>query len=218
MSYLNVNNNFWTGVICFLAPLPTISQVARDKSVGNLPLLPYSSMIANSFVWVMYGLLKHAPSVLYSNLVGVTLGCYYFFMFANYCGPMQNNLPGTVLQHLRGTSIIVLLNLFLTCFVSKDTASELIGKEGVAFCIILFGSPLVALKHVIMTKSAASIPLPFTVACFFNCAAWSVVGLWIMTDFNIYFPNLMGLSCAIAQLALKAVYGSSSKAKEDLPK
>lgn len=138
-------------------------------------------------------------------------------MFTKYCGPMASNLPGTVTQHLRGAGAIILFNVFLAGFIPKDTASEIIGKEGVLFCIVLFASPLAALKHVIVSKSAASIPLPFTVACFFNCTAWSAVGLWVMNDFNIYFPNLMGLSCAIAQLALKAVYGDRAKAV-DLPK
>jgi solute carrier family 50 protein (sugar transporter) len=218
-SFLNLCDTMapYMGVVCFLAPLPTIRQVARDKTVGNLPLLPYSSMVSNSFVWVMYGLLKKAPSVLYSNAIGVTLGAYYFYTFTQFCGPMASNLPGTVSQHLRGASAIILFNVFLAGWMSKESASEIIGKEGVLFCIILFASPLAALKHVIVSKSAASIPLPFTVACLFNCAAWSVVGIWQMQDFNIYFPNLMGLSCAIAQMGLKVVYGDRAKAAE-LPK
>lgn len=206
----------YLGVVCFLAPLPTINQISRDKTVGNLPLLPYSSMVSNSFVWVMYGLLKNAPSVLYSNAVGVTLGAYYFFMFTKYCGPMASNLPGTVSMHLRGAGTIILFNLFLAGSVPKETATEVIGKEGVLFCIILFASPLSALKHVIASKSASSIPLPFTVACFFNCVTWSAVGLYVMHDFNIYFPNLLGLSSAVAQLGLKAMYGDRAKAA-DLP-
>ena len=32
------------------APMPTIRQVEREESVGNLPLLPYSSMVANWYV------------------------------------------------------------------------------------------------------------------------------------------------------------------------
>lgn len=78
----------YCGVLCFLAPLPTILQVARDKSTGALPLLPYSSMIANSFVWVMYGLLKYLPSVYLSNAVGVILGMYYFRTYTKYCTMM----------------------------------------------------------------------------------------------------------------------------------
>ena len=205
----------YCGVICFLAPLPTINQISRDKTVGNLPLLPYSSMVSNSFVWVMYGLMRNLPSVWGSNMFGVILGAYYFTIFVQHCGPMASNLPGTVNQHLKGTGAIVLGNLCLA--VSGITnASELIGREGVLYCIILFASPLAALKHVITTKSAASIPLPFTVACFINCMAWFVVGWWKLMDFNIYFPNMLGLSCAVAQLGLKGVYGNRA-AKEGLP-
>lgn len=199
----------YMGVLCFLAPLPTILQVSRDKTVGSLPLLPYSSMVANGFVWVMYGILKDAPSVYMPNAAGVCLGAYYFAVFARHCGPMASNLPGTVGQHLKGTGAVVLFNLSLATSGAAG-ASEVIGKEGVFFCVVLFASPLAALRTVVATRSAASIPLPFTVATFVNCLAWSVMGWWRMRDFNIYFPNLLGLSCAVAQLALKAVFGNRS--------
>ena len=39
----------------FLAPLPTIQNIAAEKSVGSLPLLPYSSMIVSAFLWTTYG-------------------------------------------------------------------------------------------------------------------------------------------------------------------
>ena len=42
-----------TSVLCSLAPLPTILDVSRSKSVGSLPLLPYSSMAANGFIWAL---------------------------------------------------------------------------------------------------------------------------------------------------------------------
>ena len=42
-------------IVVFMAPIPTILKVSKDKSVGNLPLLPYSSMICSTFVWVLYG-------------------------------------------------------------------------------------------------------------------------------------------------------------------
>ena len=73
--------------------------------------------------------------------------------------------------------------------------------------MILFASPLAAVKNVIATKSAASIPLPFTIASTVNCSLWSIVGLLLLNDFNLYFPSVMGLLCALAQLFLKGVYG-----------
>jgi len=50
-----------TSVLCSLAPLPTIREVSRTKSVGNLPLLPYSSMTANGVIWALYGYLVDSP-------------------------------------------------------------------------------------------------------------------------------------------------------------
>ena len=208
----------YCGVVCFLAPLPTINQIARDRTVGNLPLLPYSSMVSNSFVWVTYGLMKNLPSVWGSNAFGVLLGAYYFTIFVQNCGPMASNLPGTAGQHLKGTGAIILVNLCLAAS-GVGNASEYIGREGVIYCIILFASPLAALRHVIATKSAASIPLPFTLACLINCTAWFVVGWWKLVDFNIYFPNLLGIICAVVQLALKGVYGNRAiGAKDELPR
>ena len=197
----------YCGVICFLAPLPTIYQISRDKTVGNYPLLPYSSMVCNCFVWVAYGILKGQPKVWASNGVGLALGLVYCVIFKKHCSPTATNLPGTVSQHFNVMYGILLSNILLS-FSGISNTSELIGKEGVIICIILFASPLAALKHVIMTKSASSIPLPFTLACFVNCTAWSVLGWYTTNDFNIYFPNLLGLSCAVAQLVLKGLCGN----------
>ena len=46
----------FTSIAVCLAPIPTINKIVRDRSVGNLPLLPYSSMFVNGFVWVVYGM------------------------------------------------------------------------------------------------------------------------------------------------------------------
>ena len=206
-------------VMCFLAPLPTIVRISRDKTVGKLPLLPYSSMISSSFVWLIYGILKGLPSVWGPNTVGLALGAFYFALFVRNCGPEATDLPGTAKQHLHGTIGIVSINLCLAVMGASGVgyATDMIGKEGVVMCIVLFSSPLTVLRSVIATKSAASIPLPFTLATFVNCIAWFVLGWWKAKDFNIYFPNVLGLSCAVAQLVLKGVYGNGTGgAKEEL--
>jgi len=161
--------------------------------------------------------MKNERSIWIPNTVGVCLGAYYFATFLQYCGPMASNLPGTVGGHLKGTGAVLLFNLSLAAS-GISNASDVIGKQGVFFCIVLFASPLVALKTVIANRSAASIPLPFTVATFINCLAWAVMGWWKMRDFNIYFPNLLGLGCAVAQMALKGVYGNRSIGGKELPK
>jgi len=39
----------------FLSPVPTIQNIEKDRSIGTLPLLPYSSMCVNAFMWMTYG-------------------------------------------------------------------------------------------------------------------------------------------------------------------
>jgi solute carrier family 50 (sugar transporter) len=82
---------------------------------------------------------------------------------------------------------------------------------GVLLCMVMFGSPLATLKTVILTKSARSIPLPFTVASTINCFLWSVAGLFKLKDFNVYFPNLVGLTFSLVQVALKLKYGDGGE-------
>ena len=197
----------FTSVMCSLAPLPTIFEVARKKSVGSMPILPYSSMAANGFVWSLYGWLVDSPAVQYANMMGALLGAYYFKEFKKYTPQGSSSLPGTVKQHMLVVTWMVFLNGFIISNFPRKTAAGIVGKEGILMFIILFASPLAAVKEVIATKSAASIPLPFTIASTINCSLWSVTGLLLMKDFNIFFPSVMGLMCALAQLFLKGIYG-----------
>lgn len=50
--------------------------------------------------------------------------------------------------------------------------------------------------------------ISFTLACMLNCFLWSVAGLFDMKDFNIYFPNILGLLATLAQFGLKLIYGN----------
>jgi solute carrier family 50 protein (sugar transporter) len=178
--------------------------------VGPLPLLPYSSMIANCFLWITYGLLKNEPKVWGTNLLGLFFGVYYFLKFTKYAPAKSSTLPGSILQHVNACLSVIAVTFGLV-YISpfKDPAS-IIGNLAVMFCVAMFASPLAALKTVLQTKSAKSIPLPFTLATLLNCFLWSVVGLFDMKDVNIYLPNLLGLACGLAQLTLKLLYGDGT--------
>ncbi len=120
-----------TSVLCSLAPLPTIFEVSRSKSVGDLPLLPYSSMAANGLIWALYGWLTDSPQVKWANVAGTLLGSYYWKEFKKYSKVGSSNLPGTMKQHLFAITWIVLANTFVLSNFSKKQAADIIGKEGV---------------------------------------------------------------------------------------
>lgn len=131
---------------------------------------------------------------------------FYFLKFAKFAPIKAPTLPGTIRQHVNAILSVFAATIGLIYMSPFKDPAAIIGQAAVVFCIAMFGSPLAALKTVLETKSAKSIPLPFTLATIANCFLWSITG-FEMNDFNIYFPNLIGLSFGLAQLALKIIFG-----------
>lgn len=201
-------------ILVFCAPFPTIAQISRDKSVSSLPLLPYSSMLSSAFLWVMYGFLKSEPKIWSANGVGLILSIYYVVVFTRYCPKQSPTLPGSVKQHLQGCVFVIGSTLLIAVALSTPQAAPIIGNAGVVLCVLMFASPLAALRTVFEQKSAKSIPLPFTIAAVINCFLWSVTGKMLMDDFVIYAPNLLGLTFGLIQVALKLFYGNGTEKKD----
>jgi solute carrier family 50 protein (sugar transporter) len=201
----------YASALVFVAPVPTIRKIMRDRSIGGLPLLPYSSMVANCFIWLVYGLLVNETIVWQTNALGLGLGLLYCNEFRKYCPPptaglystTPNSLPGTVQDHWIAVSSISLLTGLGVVLLPKPKAASLVGFAGVLLCILMFASPLAKLRDVIQSKSAKSIPLPFTLTSLLNCFLWSIVGWFKLNDSMIYIPNFLGLSFATIQLSLK---------------
>ena len=178
----------------------------------------------NYMYYKIDGLLIQERNVWFTNLVGLFFGLFYFVKFTKYVPPKSVTLPGTVRHHeqaclgvVAATSIWVLV-CYLTVRRSNmwmTYAASLVGNVAVVFCLLMFASPLSALKTVLRTRSAKSIPLPFTLATVLNCFLWSVAGLGEFHDFNIYFPNLLGLAFGLIQVALKIIFINSSSAKSE---
>jgi len=191
-------------IFVFSASIPTIRQISKDKTVGSLPLLPYSSMIANCYLWLTYGLLKSEIKIWVPNGIGLFLAIYYFIEFTKYAPLRAASLPGSVRTHQQ--FVVSLITCVSILAVTTKEKADFLGNIAVFFCICMFASPLAALNVVIKTKNAQSLPLPFTIATICNCFAWTVVGIFDMNDINIYLPNMLGLSCGVTQLLLKIIY------------
>lgn len=226
-----------------LSPFPTVQKILRDKSVGDLPVLPYSSLVANwcvkglslvstlalhvhtfshffallfalkSFIWMTYGLLKSEPKVWSCNSFSTILGIYYLASFAKHSPKASPTLPGSIAMHFKAAVGTILATLAVAVGMPKVKAANILGSAGVAICIALFASPLAALKTVFKTKSAEAIPLPFAIAATVNCVLWFIVGWIDMKDVNIWLPNGLGLLAGLFQIALKLFYGDGDKLK-----
>ena len=57
-------------------------------------------------------------------------------------------------------------------------------------------------------RSAAAIPVGFTLFSTANTTVWLAYGLVVLDDPFIWAPNVLGLASALAQLGLLARYGT----------
>jgi uncharacterized protein with PQ loop repeat len=166
------------------------------------------------------GLLKKEPKIWSCNIFGFALALYYCTIFVGNIGKDKSpeyklmdistpTLPGSVRQHVLALTAVIVAILALAVLQPFGLYSEtLIGNIGVTICVLMFASPLSVIKLVLKTKSAGSIPLPFTVLTTVNCLMWTVFGWFAMKDVNVYLPNFLGLVSGIIQVLLKLVYGS----------
>lgn len=195
----------FTSLVMIFSPLPTILQIQADESVGIYPLLPYTIMTASTFLWAIYGLKKHEPSVWFANIVGVVAGAYFVTQYIKYSPRSSPTIPGSITHHCIALLLVLCLGTILV-LARNPLATEIVGISAVVLTVGTFASPLAAIKVVLETKSATAIPLPFTLAAIACCSCWTVFGVFIVNDHMIYVTNAVGLVFALAQLALKFRY------------
>lgn len=199
------------------APLPTIQSVKQQQSVGALPLLPYSSMAVNCALWGSYGVLQQQIGLMVPNLLGLSLAFYYMTSFLKIV--KTNDKNDAKAQRVNAKpQLVVVATVLLTAlwaiisphYIRMPSINPAImGRAAVTGCMIMYASPLATLRTVLQTKSAGSIPLPFTLASVANCFLWSVTGIFQLQDFNIVVPNVTGLALGLVQVVLKLVYRNS---------
>lgn len=171
-------------------------------------------MIANCFLWTVYGILKQESKIWATNGIGIAFGLFYFLRFIQFAPPKSPSFPGSITQHITACLGVLAASAIIIASFPVPEAAAIIGNLAVLFCVAMFASPLASLATVLKTKSASSIPLPFTLATVMNCVLWSVAGLFQMKDMKIYFPNLLGLTFGLAQVLLKLIFGNGSSSME----
>ena len=190
------------------APFPTISKIKSENDVGNLPLLPYSCMACNCILWACYGALRDAPSIWMPNGLSFLLALYYMHSFIDNAAEQPINDDRTIGLQMGAVAGIV----GAAGLAFHYDCPEAVGSAAVLLCMALFASPLSTLKTVMETKSAESIPLPFTVASLLACFCWTVTGFLELHDTNVIVPNFTGFLFGLAQLGLKLHYRDDDSA------
>ncbi|WOK99854.1 bidirectional sugar transporter SWEET4-like [Canna indica] len=200
-----------TALVLFLSPAPTFRRIWKSGSVEQFPAVPYLATLLNCMLWVLYGLPAvhpHSTLVITINGAGLVIELIYVLIYLRYSDKNQRLQVFLMLLAevvFVGAVAAVVLNLFHTF----QRRSLVVGLLCVIFCIVMYASPLSAMKEVIKTKSVEFMPLSLSLASFLNGICWTVYAL-IRFDLFIIIPNGLGVAFAVAQLILHILYHRST--------
>jgi solute carrier family 50 protein (sugar transporter) len=99
--------------------------------------------------------------------------------------------------------------------IDHVAATPLVGLLASGFSIAVFASPLAQLAHIVKVRSVASLSFPFALASTLSASLWTAFG-YLAHDGNIYVPNFIAFLLSASQLALFAMFSSSSAANSKL--
>lgn len=129
----------------------TVQQIIRDKSTGNLSLLPFASLFTNCVIWSWYGYLLNDSTVLLPNFTGMLCGAAYTAIYLRYSSSRQ-------LPMLLGSAAIAGGVSFAALTMPTATVVPYVGYLGDVLAVILMASPLATIGTVLKEKSTRSMP------------------------------------------------------------
>ncbi|KAJ8752986.1 hypothetical protein K2173_008721 [Erythroxylum novogranatense] len=204
-----------TAIFLFGAPIITFTRVIRNKSTEEFSCIPYliSLLACVSYTWystpvISYGW-ENAPLFSIDGIGGL-LELSFIIIYLRFAPVKEKIRIGAMFALLIVTSIVMIL---VSIFVFHDHPHRkiLIGSVAIVGATSMYGSPLVAMKTVIRTKSVEFMPFYLSLFTFVASTLWAIYGL-LDLDFFIATPNMIGSVLGIVQLVLYFKY----KKKEGL--
>ena len=199
--------------ILFLSPMQAMKQFRESGTTGDVSVMPYAAMAANGAAWCTYGALGSDLTIMAPNASGLLFGTYYCYQFYKYRNP-----DATVVPYFAGGTGFAALAVGAAATLDTASAKMVIGYAGCALTMFMFLGPLTAIRVVLRDRSAASLPLAFTLASTANCTMWTSYGALVIHDAFVWGPNGVGLGFSLVQLGLTARFGTAppSKPPEDV--
>ncbi|GAU48055.1 hypothetical protein TSUD_377290 [Trifolium subterraneum] len=196
-------------VSLYAAPMVTFRRVIRKKSTEEFSCIPYIIGLLNCLLFTWYGL----PVVSYKwenfplvtvNGVGIALELSYVLIYFWYSSP-----KGKMKVALITTPVLVVfcITAAVSAFCLHDSPHRklLVGSIGLGVSVALYGSPLVAMKKVIETKSVEFMPLPLSLCAFSASVFWLAYGI-LVRDIFVAGPSVIGTPLSIVQLVVYFKY------------
>ncbi|KAI3968538.1 hypothetical protein MKX01_007848 [Papaver californicum] len=206
--FVGVLGNF-ISVLVFLSPIETFCRIVRSKSTEEFKSLPYICTLLNTLLWTYYGVTKPGAYLVATiNGFGVVIETIYIILFLIYASRRVK---------CKTAQLVVVLDIVLFAAavlithyaLDGDVRINAIGFLGAGLNIVMYGSPLAAMKTVVTTKSVEYMPFFLSFFLFLNGGIWCFYAILVKDPF-LGVPNGIGFILGILQLALYARYRNST--------
>ncbi|XP_010261514.1 PREDICTED: bidirectional sugar transporter SWEET3-like [Nelumbo nucifera] len=196
-------------LLLYAAPILTFKRVIRKRSTEEFSCIPYIIALLNCLLYTWYGLpvVSHRWEnfpVVTINGVGILLESSFiiiYFWFASARG--KKTICLMEVPMIMMFCAIALVSTF--ALHDHHHRKVVVGSIGLVVSVAMYGSPLVAVKKVIQTKSVEFMPFYLSLFSFLASSLWMAYGL-LSHDLFLASPNLLGSPLGALQLLLYCIY------------
>nr|XP_009382526.1 PREDICTED: bidirectional sugar transporter SWEET16 isoform X2 [Musa acuminata subsp. malaccensis] len=195
-------------VLVFASPINTFRRIVRNRSTEDFEPSPYVITLLNSSLWVYYGITKPGGLLIVTvNGVGVVMEAVYVALFLLYAAPPLKAKTAVLVAAL-DVGFFGAVALVTRLAVHGSSRVVVIGFVCAFLNVLMYGSPLCAMRSVITRRSVEYMPFLLSFFLFLNGGIWTLYAI-LDKDIFIGIPNGIGLILGTSQLIMYMIYMNS---------
>ncbi|KAJ4834089.1 Bidirectional sugar transporter sweet17 [Turnera subulata] len=199
-------------VLMFLSPVGTFWRIVKNRSTEDFESLPYICTLLNASLWTYYGIIKPGAYLVATvNSFGIVVEIVYVTLFLVYA-PAKMRGKTAILVGILDVGFLVAAILVTWLALEGDVRIDAIGFLCSGLNIIMYGSPLAAMKTVVTSKSVEYMPFFLSFFLFLNGGIWLFYAI-LTSDYYLGVPNGTGFLLGTIQLVLYAIYRNAKPSK-----
>ncbi|XP_031400875.1 bidirectional sugar transporter SWEET16-like [Punica granatum] len=203
-------------VLMFLSPVPTFWRIVKQRSTEDFSSIPYVCTLLNSSLWTYYGIIKPGSYLVSTvNGFGIIAEIIYIAIFLIFA-PLKIKLKTAALVGTLDVGFLGVAMAVTFWIMHGDARIDVVGFLASGLNIIMYGSPLSAMKTVVTTKSVEYMPFFLSFFFFLNGGVWTLYAT-LVRDLFLGVPNGIGFLLGVAQLVLYAIYRKTDQQNKNDP-
>ncbi|KMZ64773.1 Bidirectional sugar transporter SWEET3b [Zostera marina] len=212
-----------SSLLLFASPILTFKKVLQKKNIEGFSCIPYIMAMFNCLLYTWYGLpvvsrgWENFPLITINGL-GIFLELSFVSIYLRFASIKQK-----ASEKVNGCLLVPALLLFVGValtstfsFHNHRTRKILVGSFGLVASVLMYSSPLVAVKQVIKTRSVKFMPFHLSLFTFIATSLWMAYGL-VTHDLVLAAPNMVGCPMGLLQLLVYFIYRNKTPEFEQPP-